>query len=370
MTFHRKIILAPLFVAELSLPTLSQAEFLFDSFLVPPSSLGADRTSWDILYTPYGSPNYPDIRAPFGSKQTASMAGVTPPANASPSDPTAFWDSRNATITQAGQPGAFIIGAGTSGNIYSFSGPTAYRLDNVTAYDLGTVAFQFQTDGTLIDFASIRLQYTDTSGNAVSLLPDELLREYRTSGSTFGGTTNRAAVQWDLTGLGIRTYQILYNAAGSSNSFQIATLATAATYGDIIPASRSWQGNGAWAEGANWKEGTSSNENGNVRFHQRRECQCDPRRRPYRGRTAFRHACPRDDQFAGEFHFDGEHRGDDHGCRHGQLCHQRQLPDQRLQHLRCGSRDGNGQRWNFRRLRHGKRRCGDARADEQQHVHG
>lgn len=275
----RKTCLAALLGAACALhvPSAARAEFLFNSFIVPPSSLNADRTSWDVFYSPYNGQNYPDIRAPYGTKQTASAAGFTPPANSSPSDPTAFFDTRNATITETANVNAFIIDPGNSGNIYSFSGPTAYRVDNSTAnysspYDLGTVAFQFQTAGTLIDFSSIQLQYTDASNVFHTLTPNELLREYRgTTGSSFGGLTNRAAAQWDLSGLGIRTYQIVFSAAGSSNSLQLATLATSALAGEIVPTSRVWSagGTGNWSNGFSSPQGAgglSANANGNVRF--------------------------------------------------------------------------------------------------------
>ena len=255
----------------------ARSEYLFNSFIVPSSSLAADRTSWDVFYSPYNGANYPDIRAPYGVKQTASQAGFTVPTNANPSNPTAFFDTRNATITQTGTSRAFIIDPGSSGNIYSFAGATAYRLDNSTAgynlpYDLGTVAFQFQTAGTLIDFSTVRLQYTDAANVVRTLAPNELLREYRgDTGSSFGGLTNRAAIQWDLSGLGIRTYQILFNSVGSSNSLQIATLATTAQAGEIVPTSRVWSngGSGNWTNGFNSPQGAtglSPNTNGNVRF--------------------------------------------------------------------------------------------------------
>ena len=279
MISSRKIRLAALLgaVGAWHLPTPARAEFLFNSFIVPSVSLNADRSSWDVFYSPYSGQNYPDIRAPYGTKRTASDAGFPQDANFSPSDPSAYFDTRNATITQTANVGAFIIDPGISGSIYSFSGATAYRLDNSTAnygspYDLGTVAFQFQTAGTLVDFSTFQLQYTDASNVQHTLAPNELLREYRgTTGSSFGGLTNRTAAQWNLSGLGIRTYQIVFNSAGSSSSLQLATLATSALAGEIVPTSRVWPtgGSGNWTGGFGDPQGTagrSPNANGNVRF--------------------------------------------------------------------------------------------------------
>ena len=255
-------------------PTLARADFLLQSFIVPDASLNAARFTWDVMYNPYNGQNFPDFRG-AGTKQTSAS-------------PMAYLDPANPTITQTGDSKAFIVGPGSTGNIYSFSGPTAYRVDGSTnnyhpittgenagtystPYNLGTLSFQYQTAGTLIDYNTIRLQYTDAGGTH-SLLPTELLREHSGStGSAFGGLTNRTAAQWDLSGLNIRTYQITYNAAGSSNSFQIATLATSATSGDIVPASRVWStgGLGNWSNGFSNRQGNtglSANTNGNVRF--------------------------------------------------------------------------------------------------------
>lgn len=245
----------------------ARAEFLFNSYLTP--SFQTQYSAWDVFYSPSDYANYPDFAAPYGVYGTAP-AGYTVPPNANPASPSAYWDTRNATITQTGTSSAFIVSPGVSGggNIYSFAAPTAYQLANSSAAGFGTVNFQFQTDGTLVDFSAIRLQYTSGSGTLVSLAPTEFLREYRASGSSFGGLTNRNALQWNLTGLNVTSYQVVFQALGSSNSLQQAVLDTAVTYGGIVPASRAWSaaGTGNWANGTNWQQGTTSVENGNVRF--------------------------------------------------------------------------------------------------------
>lgn len=248
----------------------TRAEFLFNKFLDPTGSFNTQYSAWDVFYTPYGSPNYPDLAAPYGTYQTASAAGFTPPANSNPTNPQAYWDTRNATLTQTGTSSAFIIGPGIAqaGNIYSFAEATAYQLSNTSVAGFGNVIFQFQSDGTLIDFGTIRLQYTNAGGTPVSLAPTESIREYRTSGSAFGGLTNRNSLQWNLTGLGVTSYKLVFNALGSSNSFQQAALDTAATYNALVPAARTWtlSGAGNWNAGGNWQGGGTSVENGNVRF--------------------------------------------------------------------------------------------------------
>jgi len=246
------------------------AEYLFDGYLIPgfDGNPNTEYSAWEIFYSPgSAAPNYPDFAAPNGSYQSASLAGFTlPPGSTSPSDPLAFWDVDNPTITQTGAF-AFIIAPGFTGNIYSFSGVTRYEVDDTTDYTLGTVVFQFQADGTLVDFDSIKLIYDNGSG-LQELAPDEYIREYASNTSGFGGFTNRNALQWDLTGLGITEYQIVLESSGSSMSFQQAGLDTAATYLGVVPEARTWVASGAgnWSDGANWAEGSTSVLNGNVWF--------------------------------------------------------------------------------------------------------
>ncbi|MEO8205823.1 MAG: hypothetical protein ABI615_06545, partial [Chthoniobacterales bacterium] len=210
--------------------TSARAEFLYTSYLEPSFYLqpNTEYSAWNIFYTPYNNGNYPDSAAPHGIYQTASEAGFTPPVNSSPDDPGAFWHINNPTITQTGTPFAFIVGAGYAGNIYSFSASTSYAMQDTTPYTAGTVLFQFQTEGTPVDFASIKLAYTDGLGTHY-LSPSEMLREYRSSLSAFGGLDNRTAVQWDLTGLNITSYQILMSSQSPSMSFQQAVLDTSET---------------------------------------------------------------------------------------------------------------------------------------------
>lgn len=243
-----------------------RAEFLYESYLVP--AFSTDYSAWDVFYSPYGSPNKPDFAAPFGIRQSASAAGVTPPANSSPANPLAYWDPRNPTITQVGTNSAFIIGPSTTGNIYSFAEPTSFELQDTHTNPVGTVLFQFQTEGTFVDFSSIKLQYTNSSNQVVLLSPNEMLREFQAGTSSMGGLGNRTAVQWNLTGLNITSYKVIWTSASSSDSFQQASLDTSGTYGAIIPSSRNWNasGTGAWSTGNKWLEGTSSNENGNINF--------------------------------------------------------------------------------------------------------
>ncbi|HSI12585.1 MAG TPA: autotransporter-associated beta strand repeat-containing protein [Chthoniobacter sp.] len=245
----------------------ARADFLFSSFLVP--SFDTTYNAWDLMYSPYNGANYPDYHGGFGIKQTATAAGFTAPANSNPSNPLAYWDTRNPTIMQTGTSTAFIVGPGATGNIYSFSAPLSYVLaDPGASGPVGTVVFQFQTDGSLTNFDSIKLQYVDsTTHQVVSLSANEMIQEYHPSGSTFGGLMNRSALQWDLSNLGITSYQIVWNTVSASSSFQMGVLDTAATYAPVVPQARTWNGGtGSWSDSTKWLQGSSSNENGNVSF--------------------------------------------------------------------------------------------------------
>ncbi|MEZ0389811.1 MAG: autotransporter-associated beta strand repeat-containing protein [Verrucomicrobium sp.] len=259
-------------------------------------------SAWDIFYAPHTEGNYPDIFAPWGgvSDGNGGWAPEPKPANFpnsgayNPSIPFAFWDTRNPTIKQTGTNSTFIIGPDITGNIYSFQSKTSYMLsDNVADStpsanfaELGSVIFQFQTDGTNVDFGTLRLVWSDgNTTHTIYATEAEYLREYRSAsagGSTHwsagAGYGNRVAVQWDLTGLvdlqgnPVRSYQILWDSESSSMSFQKADLVTMEYYDAGIPHAAIWKGaSGNWNQSSNW--GFSDNSglslpaaNGNLRF--------------------------------------------------------------------------------------------------------
>lgn len=239
----------------------SRASYLFTDYLNPElDGLSTDYSSWNYtstaalgtypFYAPNNYPNYPTSAAPFGSWTMASVAGVSNPGGTvwSSQNPSAFWDSRNPTITQTGAS-AFVT---SSGGIYSFSGPTSFILQDTTSYNLGTVVFQFQTAGTLVDFSSIQLEYTNSTGLHM-LAPSEWIQEYSGTASAYGGDTNRIALQWSLAGLGITSFQIVFTASDSSMSLQQALLDTAPTYKAVVPSSGKWiGGSGNWSDTTKW----------------------------------------------------------------------------------------------------------------------
>ena len=118
-------------------------------------------------------------------------------------------------------PDAFLTG---SGNIYNFSTTNSFLLTDATSFTLGTVVLQTRTVGNELDYASMILSYSDGFGlhDVTPLFRDELNRDPNAP----GGTAVSSLWQWNLTGLGITDYTILFNAANASVSFDSLTLDT------------------------------------------------------------------------------------------------------------------------------------------------
>ncbi|MEM6823042.1 MAG: autotransporter-associated beta strand repeat-containing protein, partial [Verrucomicrobiota bacterium] len=177
------------------------------------------------------------------------------PTNSPLANPRTIYHPDNPTIRQL-TPGLVITGSGFGGNFYSPFVVASYVLDDSVDYDAGTVVFQFQTQGNITDYNSIKLRYDD-NGTMVELSPDDRIIEREGFVSHFGFTfTTRVGVQWNVSGLGIRTYEIVWDAAGTSSSFQAATLHTADGYfqDDGIPSQRTFTANNGtlWTDDLNW----------------------------------------------------------------------------------------------------------------------
>lgn len=275
MRTHRSILILACVLGGALAPLHAQTFFTPTPVYITPASRGSANTEyswWDVLYSPHTYGNYPDMAAPSGpsTEGYASDFGFTPPPNSTPGNPYAFWSTSNPTLKQTGTTTAFIIGAGTSGNIYSPEGLTAFEIADTTAYDLGSVNLQWQTQGNLMDFSSLLLVYFDGFSN-VELPATNFISEYKSS-SYHGGAFapfNRISAQWDLSGLGVKSYTLKFQPQGTSCSLQEVMLDTAATYSDITPSTRNWEAMGAntnWATTANWSGGLLPVSAGNVVF--------------------------------------------------------------------------------------------------------
>ncbi len=293
----------------------SRAEFLFApenpteiiGFFTPTMSYYDDDdaglwyqyAAWDIMYSPRPDVgNYPDVYAPAGGTLGDPSKGQDPTKwypeerpNGEPwsphynpgPNPLAFWDPYNPTIRQTLSNTTFIIGPDATGNIYTYQDKTAYQLhDNpdyadrgVEGAGLNSVIFQFQTDGTNVDFANIVLKYKGTDGNTHSLgvndRETEYLREYAATDSEHWSATagyrNRTLLQWDLSGVETTgEYWIEWGSLSSSMSFQMAELYSASYYEAGMPTSSTLRSGGAWSDYEIWQSGATPVENGNLKF--------------------------------------------------------------------------------------------------------
>lgn len=289
-----------------------EAQLLRPHFVTPDFSTSQpeydhwEYSRWDKFYTPHDvnktkpqNRNYPDMAAPNGyaveevgsddigplgdvaevspgqyayvgpfngeyiwavqSHAEAVTSGYTGvlPTNPNPSLPRTIFHADNPSIRQHSN-GAFIIGPGFTGNIYSFSSLVSYTLEDSLAYNAGSVVFQFQNQGRDVDMDSLRLRYDNGSG-MVELAATDLILEREAFPSHAGFTfTTRAAAEWDVAGLGITSYELVWKAAGTSCSVQECLLDTADAYvrDKGLPAKRIFLGSGGadWDTAVNWHD--------------------------------------------------------------------------------------------------------------------
>ncbi len=241
-------------------------QYLFEGYIDPGFGGNAVYAGWNVFYSANEEPNFPSSAAPFGTFGPASAAGFSDPTGSAwnPVDPLAFWDNRNPTVTNV-TGGAFLISPGFAGNIYSFSEALEFEIEHSVDEPLESVLLQFQTAGTAVDFESIRLEYQNGSG-VTSRAASEWVREFRGSGSSFGGNSNRNALEWDLSGLGVTDYKIVFEAAGSSLSLQEVLLDTTDTFASAVPSAGFFEGTvgNGWTESGNWRDNRTPESRGNL----------------------------------------------------------------------------------------------------------
>lgn len=138
----------------------------------------------------------------------------------------------DAIVTQDVPGIAFVTGGG---NIYSFSAATKFTLADTTAYTtgIGLVVFQAETLGTEISYPLVRL--TCDLGSGPTSLATARTELFRGSLGGFGGSDVVSKWEWDLTGLGVNSYTIQFEAAGSSLSLDALALDTATPGAVVVP---------------------------------------------------------------------------------------------------------------------------------------
>lgn len=167
----------------------------------------------------------PDFRAWPGSTaggwEILRVATNTPTGNV----PDLPGSVTNVRLVQL-DPSAFVTG---SGNIYNVGGISSFIVHHESSEPVGWVTFQARTLGAELDYSSVRLSY-ESGGAYVSLKPIDRMELDR--GLQLGVNVS-SRWDWDLNALDISSYSIEFEAAGSSLSFDSATLDTAAV--GVVP---------------------------------------------------------------------------------------------------------------------------------------
>ena len=200
-----RLLTLPLVVAVLALSALGVCHAQSGSFIIPTirANGGTDFAYWDLF------------RRPPGSSTSANFNFPNPPAlidgrgEDDDGNPTTAFASRT-VLRQTGTPTAFIT---SSGAIYSFSDPLAvvvpYMAPAELTGEVTNVIFQSMTGGARLNVNSVFLRYQDSGGQTVDLLPVfRALDDPQT-----GAFSERiiSAFQWNLTGLNLRQFTIVFD---------------------------------------------------------------------------------------------------------------------------------------------------------------
>ena len=119
----------------------------------------------------------------------------------------------DAGLTQTGTATAFVT---SSGAIYSFSEATSFRVDygRVAEEPVTRVVFQTLTGGRRFELDNIRLNYTISGGEVVSVAPKRKALDDPQTGAFAERLVS--AFEWDLGGLGVQAFRLVFGAPGSS----------------------------------------------------------------------------------------------------------------------------------------------------------
>lgn len=161
----------------------------------------------------------------FQSWEVFSVATDTGVAN-HPDQP---GSSGTATIVQH-SPDAFLTG---SGNIYNPAGISSFTVHDTTTDPIGLVVFQARTLGSELDYSTVRLSY-DLGAGAQFLSASRVEND---RGTSLGANVS-SLWEWNLSGLGVSSYEIQFTAGGTSLSFDSATLDTRSA--NAVPEPSTW----------------------------------------------------------------------------------------------------------------------------------
>ena len=170
-----------------------------------PEWRGLDETNhaeWDVFTEARTNPNFPDVAA----DEDASITGTT--------------------------SSAFIT---SGGNIYSFSAPTFFQLDDSTDFPVANVFLQISALGSGVDLDTVRLIYSNAEGETIQVFPGQVMTlSEEELGGERGGIGSVYTMQWDLSDEPISgAYTILFNAEASSMSLGAVSLDTSASFMEV-----------------------------------------------------------------------------------------------------------------------------------------
>jgi hypothetical protein len=194
----------PLLVAAIVLTALGFGHAQSGSFIIPTlrANGGSDFAYWDLFRRPPGSSSSANFNHP---NPPALIDGFGEDLDGNPT--TAF--APRAVLTQTGTPTAFVT---SSGAIYSFSNPTtfeaSYSASAARNGEVTNVVFQTMTGGARLNVNTVVLRYENSAGATVDLPP--LFRAL--DDPQTGAFSERiiCAFQWNLTGLGVRSFRIVF----------------------------------------------------------------------------------------------------------------------------------------------------------------
>ncbi len=201
----------PRLAAALVLTALGVAHAQSGSFIIPTirEDGGTDFAYWDLFGPGSGQPNYNHPNPP------ALLDGLGRDDDENPT--TAF--GNRTTLIQTGTNTAFIT---SSGAIYSFAAPLAievpYEAPSEKPGEITNVIYQGLLGGARLNVNSVFLRYEDSGGQTVDLPP-----VYKGMDDPQTGAFSErivCAFQWNLTGLNLREFTIVYTTPDSMPLWQ------------------------------------------------------------------------------------------------------------------------------------------------------
>ncbi|RYD34748.1 MAG: hypothetical protein EOP86_10220 [Verrucomicrobiaceae bacterium] len=189
------------------------------TFIIPTNRAGdATRFSYWQAYTPAGQTTYNGI---------GHRPNLIPDLGDS-ADPVNFsnWNTGN-VLHQIGTPSAFVLSSGQG--IYSFAGVAAYRISYTHSGDdeVKGVVLQLKMAGS-VPLSSVELRYTPEGASEETVLAPHF-KALDNPGTAAFAEQLLWAYEWNLTGKGVRDYDLYFSTGGSSNPlYEVQTDTTVA----------------------------------------------------------------------------------------------------------------------------------------------